>query len=518
MKNKCLLIYFLFLSSLFIGCSDKKEEEEILAPTISGIEEKYTVTIGEDLIFYPKVLSDGEVIYSWILEGKEVDNTEKYTFRTSQSGKYSLRLKVSNKAGVTEKVITIVATSKETVSVETTVYTILSIEKPKDLANSEKLEWKVLDTPSEMYRLSYANTVSPMFVAAREGKYILQATDGKTKSEVTVIVKKYPKLLSAYIAKVFDYLPAPGQFVNKLPEYAEGDTHEDMVRKAGEWLVGEDAYMITLGGWGGYVMLGFDHTIVNVSGKCDFRINGNAFGAAKGRPGAPFGGSCEPGIIMVAYDKNKNGKPDDDEWYEIEGSSNFSPKDEAWYPIAKENKNDLNVYRDYEMTYYKPTKEKAESSAEPDNPNAFMTIKDYIRWEDNKSNSGYKMKNVYHTQTYYPAWVEENKLTFRGIRLPENGINEGDFVPGINEGNVYFVLYGFKYGYVDNYPNVEDGSAIDIDWAIDKEGNKVDLPGIDFVKIYNGVNQENGWIGETSTEVERGEDLHMLGKSITTIK
>ena len=37
-------------------------------------------------------------------------------------------------------------------------------------------------------------------------------------------------------------------------------------------------------------------------------------------------------------------------------------------------------------------------------------------------------------------------------------------------------------------------------------------------QVYNGVSQENGWLGETSTEVERGEDLHMLGISIETLK
>ena len=292
-----------------------------------------------------------------------------------------------------------------------------------------------------------------------------------------------------------------------------------MVRKAGEWLVGEDAWMITLGGWGGYVTFGFDHTIVNVKGKRDFRINGNAFGANDNhRPGAPFGGSCEPGIIMVGYDKNKNGKPDDDEWYEIKGSGNFSAKDEPWYTIAKKNGNDVNVYRDYEMTYYRPAKEEPEIYAEPDNPLSFTIIKDYIRWKDNKNNSGYKIKNVYHKQSYYPGWIKEDELTFKGIRLAENAVDEGKFNPGINSGNVYFVLYGYRYGYVDNQLNVGDDSAIDIDWAIDKDGNPANLPGIDFVKVYNGVNQENGWLGEASTEVGRGEDLHTLGKDINTIK
>lgn len=62
--------------------------------------------------------------------------------------------------------------------------------------------------------------------------------------------------------------------------------------------------MISLGGFGGYVVVGFDHTITNVTGKRDFRVLGNAFySAANPDSDAPEGGSCEPGVIMVAYDK-----------------------------------------------------------------------------------------------------------------------------------------------------------------------------------------------------------------------
>ncbi len=513
--------YILVFKAVNKGGSAQKEisvtvVERDSPPVISDLEEKYTVDVNTELKFNPSIVSDSEVTYSWLLEDEEVANTKEYTFKVSQPGKYKLVLKVTNKEGTTENELTIFVNG-ESANVETSVYSIISLDTPSFLSDSENVQWELLNAPSELYRLSDTKTKTPMFVAAKEGEYQLQVTDGEIKSTMKVIVKKSASKQTPYISKVFDYLPAPGQFVNVLPEYTEGNTHEDMVKKANEWLVGEDAWMITLGGWGGYVTIGFDHTIVNVPGKRDFRINGNAFGANYGRPGAPFGGSCEPGIIMVAYDKNKNGKPDDDEWYEIKGSSNFSSEKEPWYSYAVENGNDTKVYRDYQMTYYKPTKEDPEIIGEPDNPNAYMTIEKYIRWEDNKNNSGYKVKNVYHQQTYYPAWVKDNQLTFKGIRLPENGINEGQYVPGINEGSTYFVLYGFNYGYVDNYPNIHDNSGIDIDWAIDKDGNKVDLPGIDFVKVYNGVNQENGWLGECSTEVERGEDLHMLGKSINTI-
>lgn len=513
--KKQLSVYLFFLLALLAGCSSDNDEEEILVPVISGLEETYSVRSGQVLSLSPVVDNGNSPVYSWLLDGTEIAQTAEYTFKATASGTYSLVFRVKTAGGSAEKTMKIIVIN-ESVTFETYAYTILPLKISDIPEKPAKSEWKVVNAPSDLYRLSNPTTGVPSFIAARGGEYHLQAdVDGAVK-DVIVTVKEQTKKLSPYIANVFDYLPAPGQFVNVLPEYEEGDTHEDMVKKAGEWLIGEDAYMITLGGWGGYVTIGFDHTIVNVSGKRDFRINGNAFGAAMGRPGAPFGGSCEPGIVMVAYDKNKNGKPDDDEWYEIKGSSSFSAESELWYEMAKENKNDVRVFRNYEMTYYKPTKEKPEIAAEPDNPLAFETIKDYIRWEDNQNNSGYKVKNVYHTQTYYPAWVKEGQLTFKGVRLPENAINEGEYVPGVNEGNIYFVLYGFRYGYVDNYPNVEDGSAIDIDWAIDKDGNKVDLPGIDFVKIYNGVNQENGWLGECSTEVERGEDLHMLGKRIET--
>ena len=74
----------------------------------------------------------------------------------------------------------------------------------------------------------------------------------------------------------------------------------------------------------------------------------------------------------------------------------------------------------------------------------------------------------------------------------------------------------FRYGYADNELNNKDDSAVDIDWAVDKNGNKVHLPGVDFIKVYTGVDQENGWLGECSTEITRIEDLHLLGVDIDT--
>lgn len=315
-------------------------------------------------------------------------------------------------------------------------------------------------------------------------------------------VEDAPEGATAYITKVLDFLPAVGQFTNKLPAYKDGDTQETMNTKVLEAIGNNNKGMISLGGFGGYVVVGFDHTIKNVEGKRDFRVLANAFyAAANPDPNAPIGGSCEPGVIMVAYDANKDGIPNDNEWYEIAGSSHIDPSQELWHQRAKDAGCNVNLYRNYEITYHRPQKE-------PSSRDEWST---YISWEDNQGNKGYKVKNQYHAQSYFPQWVTTDKLTFKGTCLPQNGIDES------GKGN-YFVLYKFLFGYADNETNTADDSAIDISWAINNMGQNVELPGVDFIKIYTGVNQENGWLGECSTEITGVEDLHILGVDIDTRK
>lgn len=355
--------------------------------------------------------------------------------------------------------------------------------------------------------LSNSKQLEYIFPYAGEYELTLTATQGTNNFSYTFQVTvsfdesvTTPEGSQAYITKVLDFMPAVGQFTNTLPAYEEGDTQEIMNQKVLNAIGNGNNSMISLGGWGGYVVVGFDHTIENKPGLRDFRVLGNAFYAASNpNPDAPVGGSCEPGIIQVAYDKNKNGVPDEDEWYEIAGSAHHNPQGEAWYQMALENGNDVNLYKDYQITYYRPAQE----------PTTPEEKEQYIRWKDNQGNEGYKVKNSFHNQPYFPQWFEGDELTFKGTCLPQNGIDES------GQGN-YFVLYKFNYGYADNENNTKDDSAIDIDWAVNSKGQKVNLPGVDFIKIYCGVNQENGWLGECSTEVSGVEDLHVKGKEIST--
>ena len=77
---------------------------------------------------------------------------------------------------------------------------------------------------------------------------------------------------SKYIQAVDEYRPAPGQYVNDIPEYEPGDTEADMVRKCTERLAANERGMVALGAYGGYITFHFDHSIANIEGQRDFAI------------------------------------------------------------------------------------------------------------------------------------------------------------------------------------------------------------------------------------------------------
>lgn len=322
-----------------------------------------------------------------------------------------------------------------------------------------------------------------IFLARDEGRYdvVLEIIDPDTpyRHEFEVNVLHEEIEYSPYIVRVYEYRPAPGQFINEMPRYEPGDTYDDMLQKAGECISGTNDIMISLGAYGGYVTFGFDHTVINVPGEYDFRIWGNAFYELINPE--MKGGSCEPGIVWVSYDTNCNGLPDD-RWYELAGSDYRNP----------------GTRHNYTLTYHAP-----EENRVPVPDGTFVTDARYIRWLDSEGTEGYIPRNIFHVQEYYPKWLDTDRYSLTGTCLPRNAVD--------TSGNgTYYVLYSFGWGYVDNHPNDDAGlNSFKIDWAVDEAGNPVSLPGVDFIRVQTGINQYCGWIGETSTELSRAADLHI---------
>lgn len=285
------------------------------------------------------------------------------------------------------------------------------------------------------------------------------------------------------VSRVYEYTPAPGQFVNTLPAYEDGDTPQTMADKCTASLA--EGEVISLGAYGGYIVCGFDHSVVNQQGKYDLQILGNAFYAT----GRTDGGSSEPGIVMVSRDVNGNGLPDDP-WYELAGSEYSNPQ----------------THHNYTITYTRSDEAKERI---PDPKNRAINDTTYCPWTDNLGRSGHVYRNMFHNQSYWPQWISGDQLTFRGTLLPGNAIDESGK-------GTYWVLYCYGYGYTDNRPNddPEHRCMFNIDWAVDASGNPVHLPSIDFIKVYTGQNQYCGMLGETSTEFSGANDLHLLGQDI----
>lgn len=246
---------------------------------------------------------------------------------------------------------------------------------------------------------------------------------------------------SAFVDTVFSYMPAPGQFINT--GLGDIETVQENINHK----------VISLGAWGGAIVLGFDHTVLNHTGA-DIMVKGNAIEKM-----------AEPGVVWVMRDTNGNGLPDET-WYELKGSA-YGKK---------------GYVRDYSIIYYKP------EAAGID-----------IAWKSSDGKEGVIKANKYHHQNFYPGWEESNSYKLSGTVLPSSNIDS----TGI------FTVMPFEFGYADN---TVGGDALDIDSAIDEDGQSVQLDGLDFIKIQTGILANLGAIGELSTEVFSIQDLHMEKK------
>ena len=458
-------------------------ELEIPMVTIAG-RESVIVALGTEVALNASVRKTSlPTTFSWSINDEVVSDELSYTFVANAVGRYTISANASNEDGSNSDTITIEVVNHEDMpfvwefdreAYHTVVGRKLRIA-PTTTSDAEGVvyTWSVEGTEEVVF-----NEPSLTFVADSAGEYHITATGTAERgtSEVSLthnfVVTVYEE--GAYrreanassIAdweRVLEYTPAPGQFINELKTGGFDGTQttpEAAIAYAEERM--SDENWVSLGGFGGYIVVSFDHSIAN-SGDYDIAILGNS-----------FSGSSEPGVVWVMQDENGNGLPDD-----------------TWYELAGSETGKATTIQNYEVTYYRPL-------------GAMMPV----QWTDNLGNYGEVdyLAQFHRQDYYYPLWIEEDSYTLTGTCLePRNYDASGN--------GSYWVNDKYDWGYVDNYSpidrlteedNAEGGVNVNhfkISNAIDCFGEPIHLDYVDFVKVQCAVNAKSGWLGELSTEV-----------------
>lgn len=476
--------YLLLRAENATGTAEEEMRIEVVAlapPHISFAVDssgEMTLLVGQEYTFEPVIEGVETATLEWRLDGAVVGNEPTYTCSFDSAGDHTLSLRAENEDGSDEQSLTlhVVEHAEATIHIATTRNVALGrtlwlepiVEGFAAAAYSWQIDGEEVST-------------DPLFAfrPAAEGEYDILLTvsdsDGQ-KADTTIHVECCPaegKYMRSPTAasqrewhKVYEYLPAPGQFINEPQSgFADVSTEAAALAYAEERLAA--GKYLSLGGFGGYVVVGFDHSIV-AGDDYDFSIAGNM-----------YEGSSEAGIVWVMQDTNGNGLPDD-EWYELRGSEWGSDRHR----------------RNYAITYFRPTS--------PDSA---------VQWRASDGTSGTIAHNTSHTQPYYyPLWLDVESYTLRGSRLaPKTSVNAAT-------GNQ--VNEAYAWGYADNMGS--DAAKVDsadgqtaiksyfkIANAVNVDGSTAELRYIDFVKVQTSINHVAGALGEISTEVLGFEDENM---------
>ncbi len=452
-------------------------EVEIPIVSLANAEKGFILALNTEMKFTALVRETSlPTTYSWQLNGEVVSNSLAYTFLAKELGNYTLIFEAENEDGADqiETKIEVVEYAPASWYFEKTDYQLVAGR----IIEVGPTETQNLENATFCYKIG-ENIVQEgkqqtwMCNLTQVGKHEVTITAKVAQGEkietltqtLNVNVISYSELnyraktenSNANWNKVFEYTPAPGQFINELktggfdgsqttPQAAV--VYAENRLSAGNW--------VSLGGFGGYIVVGFDHSIDNTD-NYDFAVVGNS-----------FSGSSEPGIVWVMQDENGDGLPNDN-WYELLGSDTES----------------ASTIKNYAVTYYRPSGEQMS-----------------VQWTDNQGNSGKidYLKTFHNQDFYYPNWINEMSYTLRGTRLTAHNYDKSG-----NGSN--WILPEYDWGYVDNFSSTDRTSTnskanrFDISNAIDVNGNLVEMDFIDFVKVQTAVNSKSDWLGEMSTEV-----------------
>ena len=263
-------------------------------------------------------------------------------------------------------------------------------------------------------------------------------------------------------AAVETYLPAPGQFVNT-----------EAYQNADKTL--SNSAVVTLGSFGGSIVYKYDEPLKNDLKNpygIDFIVYGNCFANTDGTTAS---GAAEPAAVMVSKDGNT--------WYELAGSEYYT----------------ASAKHDYKVTYV-------------NGDTSFKAAAD-VAWQDNDGVKGVLSVNEYHKQPYYPNPDFYGKYN-QGVGANTTyNATSASFTGTLIDAGFYPFGYADSHSaaepksnqavnpYLKNHQLIYNGDGFDLSWAVDSEGNPVQLDEVSYIKIYNPTLAIRGSMGESSPEI-----------------
>lgn len=351
------------------------------------------------------------------------------------------------------------------------------------------------------------------------------------------------------------FLPAAGQFVNEGANssgWGGAFTKKDANTLKGI-VEGYVSTGVSLGSFGGYVVMDFGEPAKDATGKVTggiFNDAANAYGVDFTLYGNAMGTWAEPGCVQVSQDGST--------WYTLAGSLHYqtptytvatdetvTETDEEGHPLS--DFKTITVSKsgaiwNYSVTYTNPVAENDTLATGESGTTGKNVVYSYTGLSEN--GNGRVLFNNWHRHNYFPLLnnyfvgvnghtaldgivntisplVLRNKYASYtpkasstvGAKLTMNGVR---LMPASNS----TAPDTFLFGYVDCHPNGtlstvqvnpyttgrtgndnSNGDPMDLSWAVDDSGKPVVLDSVRYVRVYTGVMQMNGMMGESSTEV-----------------
>ncbi|MEZ6233912.1 MAG: hypothetical protein R3B68_06960 [Phycisphaerales bacterium] len=286
---------------------------------------------------------------------------------------------------------------------------------------------------------------------------------------------------SPFATQVIAYDPAPGQFVQN-PQF------NDPTRAVGPPIGGgtiapDNTKVVTLGGFGGSIVLAFDHRVLddprNFMGL-DAIVFGNAVYVA-GHPNRRF---AEAATIEIAIDANNNGLADDP-WYVIRVPQMPAVPDDWW------------ATRTWDDNVADPANPPANPAWIPPGRTGTWQTSAYLLFST--PFAGPILQNplgLTATAEAIRGIADHTPTLLLGDTTADNVIDDASIAPA-----AFYTVPDDPFS-VGITPRSGGGDAFDIAWAVDPAtGQPANLPGFDFIRLTTAIDSIDPLFGEVSAEI-----------------